>query len=172
MCTKKLTKYIQIGKPLNLEVTQKDTINQAISTISEKIKYPSEKCLMNVCYDALSDANNKEFQSKIKRSKWKRFYNRHICSLAQRLSQQARKCYTKLNKLVDANDDSHYIYLNLIIDHIFTNPKTEKNSIAFGMAIALNYLDLSKGVNMVPSEVVKRMNFFLDKIQVLECESL
>ncbi|GES83122.1 hypothetical protein GLOIN_2v1789101 [Rhizophagus clarus] len=67
-----------------------DMINQAISTISEKIKYPSKKCLMNICYDALSDANNEEFQSKIKRGGWKRFYNRYIRSLAQRLSRQAR----------------------------------------------------------------------------------
>ncbi|GES82462.1 hypothetical protein GLOIN_2v1789101 [Rhizophagus clarus] len=170
-----------------------DTINQAISTISEKIKYPSEECHMNVCYDALSDANNEEFQNKIKRGGWKHFYNRHIHSLAQRLSRQARsnivqltsdeekkfknsditrECYTKLNKPVDANDDPHYTYLNLIIDHVFTNPKTEKNSIAFGMAVALNYLDSSKGVNMVPSEVVERMNFFLDKMQVSKRESL
>jgi hypothetical protein len=40
------------------------------------------------------------------------------------------------------------------------------------MAVAFNYLDPSKGVNMVPSEVVERMNVFLDKMQVEDRESL
>ncbi|RGB29282.1 hypothetical protein C1646_766764 [Rhizophagus diaphanus] len=43
-----------------------DTINQAISTISEKVKYPSEECHMEACYNALSNADNEEFQNKIK----------------------------------------------------------------------------------------------------------
>jgi hypothetical protein len=61
----------------------------------------------------------------------------------------------KLNKPVDTNDNPRYTYLNLIIDRVFTNLNTEKNSIAFGMAVVLNYLDPSKGINMVPSEVVE-----------------
>ncbi|CAB4392465.1 unnamed protein product [Rhizophagus irregularis] len=178
-----------------------DTINQAISTISEKVKYPSEECLMEACYNALSNADNEEFQNKIKRGGWRRFYNKQIrplVSTTERLSRQARsnivqrikdaihdefsdltkpktqnrqvtsdeekkfknsditrECYMKLNKPVDVNDDPHYTFLNLIIDRVFTNPKTEKNSIAFGMAVVLNYLDPSKGVNMVPSEVIE-----------------
>ncbi|CAG8693862.1 3074_t:CDS:2 [Rhizophagus irregularis] len=32
---------------------------------------------------------------------------------------------------------------------------TEKNSIAFSMTVALNYLDPSKGINMIPSEVIE-----------------
>jgi len=54
----------------------------------------------------------------------------------------------KLNKPIDFNDPS-YTYLNLIIDHTFTDSNTEKNSIAFGMAVALNYLDPLKGVKLV-----------------------
>lgn len=82
------------------------------------------------------------------------------------------ECYMKLNKPIDPNDNLHYTYLNLIIDRVFTNPNTEKNSIAFGMAVALNYLDPSKGINMVPSEIVERMNCFLEKMQVSEREEL
>ena len=82
------------------------------------------------------------------------------------------ECYMKLNKPVDTNDNSHYTYLNLIIDCVFTNPNTEKNSIAFGMAVILNYLDPSKGINIVLSEVVERMNYFLEKIQVSDREIL
>jgi hypothetical protein len=77
----------------------------------------------------------------------------------------------KLNKPVDPNNTS-YTYLNLIIDHVFTDPNTEKNSIAFGMAVALNYLDPSKGIKLVPSEVVERMNSFLEKMQVVDREEL
>jgi hypothetical protein len=57
------------------------TINQAISTTSEKVKYPSEECLMEACYNALSNADNEEFQNKIKCGGWKRFYNKQIRSL-------------------------------------------------------------------------------------------
>nr|CAG8500677.1 12059_t:CDS:2 [Entrophospora candida] len=39
-----------------------------------------------------------------------------------------------------------YTYLNLIIDCAFTDPNTEKNSIAFGMAFIL---DPSKGIKLV-----------------------
>ena len=73
----------------------------------------------------------------------------------------------KLNQPVNPNDDSHYTYLNSIIDCVFPNPNTEKNSIAFGMAITLNYLDPIKGINMVPSEIVERMNNFLEKCKLL-----
>jgi hypothetical protein len=40
------------------------------------------------------------------------------------------------------------------------------------MAIALNYLDPSKGINMVPSEIIERMNIFLEKMQVADREEL
>ncbi|CAB5391220.1 unnamed protein product [Rhizophagus irregularis] len=170
-----------------------NTINQAISTISEKVKYPSEKCLMEAYYNALSNADNEEFQNKIKRGGWRHFYNKQIhplviirSNIVQRIkdaihnefsdltkpktqnrqvtsdeekkfknSDITRECYIKLNKPVDVNDNPHYTFLNLIIDRVFTNPKTEKNSIAFGIAVALNYLDPSKGVNMVPIEVIE-----------------
>jgi len=39
---------------------------------------------MKVCYDALSDANNEEFQTKIKRGGWRRFYNKHVRSLVSK----------------------------------------------------------------------------------------
>ncbi|CAG8786436.1 5022_t:CDS:1, partial [Cetraspora pellucida] len=76
-----------------------------------------------------------------------------------------KECYLKLNQPVDINDDPHYTYLNLIIDRTFADLNTEKNSIAFGMAIALNYLDPSKRISMVPSEVIVRMNHILEKMQ-------
>ena len=75
----------------------------------------------------------------------------------------------KLNKPINSNDPS-YTYLNLIIDHTFTDSNTEKNSIAFGMAVALNYLDPLKGVKLVQSEVVERMNQFLEMMQVEDRE--
>jgi len=40
------------------------------------------------------------------------------------------------------------------------------------MTIALNYLDPSKGINMVPSEIVERMNMFLERMQVVDREEL
>ena len=40
------------------------------------------------------------------------------------------------------------------------------------MAVALNYLDPTKGINMVPSEIVERMNNFLEKMQVVDREEL
>ncbi|GBC03787.1 hypothetical protein RclHR1_05320004 [Rhizophagus clarus] len=169
------------GHPKSDTKWLEDTINQAISTISEKIKYSSEECLMNAqrlsrqarsnIVQRIKDAIHSEFSELIK----PKTQNQQVTSDEEKKfknSDITRECYTKLNKPVDANDDPHYTYLNLIIDHVFTNPKTEKNSIAFGMAVALNYLDLSKGVNMVSSEVVERMNFFLDKMQVSEHESL
>ncbi|CAH1767399.1 4483_t:CDS:2, partial [Entrophospora sp. SA101] len=55
-----------------------------------------------------------------------------------------RECYMKLNKPVKSNNPT-YTYLNLIIDH----ETTEKNSIAFGMAVTLNYLDPSKGIKLI-----------------------
>ncbi|RGB22247.1 hypothetical protein C1646_677979 [Rhizophagus diaphanus] len=80
------------------------------------------------------------------------------------------ECYKKLNQPIDPSNDLQYTYLNSIIDRVFTNRNTEKNSIAFGMAVALNYLDPTKGINMVPSEIVGRMNYFLEKMQVVERE--
>ena len=72
----------------------------------------------------------------------------------------------KLNEPVDPSNNFSYTYLNLIINHVFTNSNTEKNSIAFGMAVALNYLDPSKSIKLVQSEVVERMNKFLEIMQV------
>ena len=40
------------------------------------------------------------------------------------------------------------------------------------LAVALNYLDPSKGFNMAQSEVVERMNIFLEKMQVEDREEL
>ena len=56
-------------------------------------------------------------------------------------SEVTYECYRKLKQLIDPSNDPQYTYLNSIIDRIFTNQNTEKNSIAFGMAVALNYLD-------------------------------
>lgn len=81
-----------------------------------------------------------------------------------------RECYMKLNKPVDLNNDPSYTYLNLIIDNVFPDSNTEKNSIAFAMATALNYLDPSKGIKLVQSEVVDRMNSFLEIMEVVDRE--
>ena len=82
------------------------------------------------------------------------------------------KYYKKLNQPINSNDDPNYTYLNSIIDRVFIDSNTEKNSIAFGMTIALNYLDPSKGINMVPSEIIERMNVFLERMQVVDREEL
>lgn len=192
-----------------------DVIGQAIYTIIDKVKYPDDECIMQVCYDALSDAENNNFNKKIKQGGWKRFFNKHVRPLAQKFSRQAqsnivqcvkdaihaefvdfvkpkienrqitreeerkfknaeitRNCYRKLNQPIDSNNDPQYTYLNSIIDRAFTNSNTEKNSLAFGMAVALNYLDPSKGINMVPSEVIERMNNFLEKMHVADRKEL
>ncbi|CAG8664673.1 4455_t:CDS:2 [Rhizophagus irregularis] len=152
-----------------------DTINQAISTISEKVKYPSEECLMEASrsniVQRIKDAIHDKFSDLTK----PKTQNRQVTSDEEKKfknSDITRECYIKLNKPVDVNDNPHYTFLNLIINRVFTNPKTEKNSIAFGMAVVLNYLDPSKGVNIVPIEVIERMNFFLERMQVSERESL
>ncbi|PKK75680.1 hypothetical protein RhiirC2_707943 [Rhizophagus irregularis] len=87
-------------------------------------------------------------------------------------SKITRDCYRKLNQPIDPNNDPHYTHLNSIIDHVFTSSNTEKNSIAFSMTVALNYLDPSKGINMVSSEVIERMNNFLEKMNVIDREEL
>ena len=69
---------------LCLLLISQDMINQAISTTSKKVKYPSKEYLIKICYNALSDANNEEFQNKIKHGRWRRFYNKHIRSLVSR----------------------------------------------------------------------------------------
>ncbi|CAG8839314.1 13828_t:CDS:1, partial [Cetraspora pellucida] len=101
--------------------------------------------------------------------------NRQVMHEEERKFKEAditKESYLKLNQPVDANDNPHYTYLNLIIDRTFADPNTEKNSIAFGIAVALNYHDPSKGISMVPSEVAERMNHILEKMQVSDCEEL
>jgi hypothetical protein len=73
---------------------------------------------MKVCYDALSDANNEEFQTKIKRG-WKHFYNKNIRSL---VSKYYFIClfYIKLliilffNRLNDYHDKQEVILYNVL----------------------------------------------------------
>ncbi|CAB4391468.1 unnamed protein product [Rhizophagus irregularis] len=193
-----------------------DVINQVIYITSEKVKYPSDEYIMQICYDVLINAGNDNFNKKMKNGgSWKRFFNKHIHKIAQRFCRQARSnivqhvkdavhaefmdlekpktenrqvtheaekkfkdskitrdCYRKLNQPIDPNNDPHYTHLNSIIDHVFTSSNTEKNSIAFGMTVTLNYLDPSKGINMVPSEVIERMNNFLEKMNVVDREEL
>ncbi|CAG8592277.1 26301_t:CDS:2 [Dentiscutata erythropus] len=86
-------------------------------------------------------------------------------------SRIIRECYAKLNRPVNVEDDPNYTYLNFILDHVFPDPKTEKNFIAFGIVVALNYLDLSKEITIVPSEVVQKMNYFLEKMNVPDHEN-
>src|SRR6266487_802762 len=119
----------------------------------------------------IKDAIHNEFVELVK----PKTENRQVSRDEERKFKDAkvtRECYKKLNQDVDPNEP-HYTYLNLIIDRVFNNnSNTEKNSIAFGMAVALNYLDPSKGINMVQSEVTERMNKFLEKMQVSDLEEL
>ena len=101
--------------------------------------------------------------------------NRQVTQKEERKFKDAkitRECYMKLNKPVDFSNNPNYTYLNLIIDRVFTDSNTEKNSIAFGMAVTLNYLDPSKGIKLVQSEVVERMNNFLEMMQVEDREEV
>ncbi|CAG8744831.1 10206_t:CDS:2, partial [Cetraspora pellucida] len=125
-----------------------DAISKVIYAAIEKTKYPTDEHLMKICYNTLLDI--KEFKE----------------------TDITKESYLKLNQPVDANNDLHYTYLNLIIDRTFANLNTKKNSIAFGMAVALNYLDPSKGISMVSSKVAERINHILEKMQVPDCEEL
>ncbi|CAJ0906736.1 7212_t:CDS:2 [Entrophospora sp. SA101] len=68
--------------------------------------------------------------------------------------------WVKFDKPVEFNNPT-YTYLNLIVDRAFTDPNTEKNYIAFGVTVTLNYLDPSKDINLVQNEVVERIIHFL-----------
>ncbi|KAF0545527.1 hypothetical protein F8M41_002238 [Gigaspora margarita] len=156
-----------------------NAIGQLIYCIIEKVKYPNDERIMEAqrfarqarsnIVQCIKDTIHSEF-SDLTKPKTENWQVSHDEERKFKDADITRECYTKLNKPVDINDDPHYTYLNLIIDCAFTDPATEKNSIAFGMAVALNYLDPTKGVNMVPSEVVERMNYFLEKMQVNERE--
>jgi hypothetical protein len=58
-------------------------LSQAVYTLSGKVKYPSDERLMQVCYDALSDAGNDDFNT-IKRGGWKRYFNKNIRPLVSK----------------------------------------------------------------------------------------
>ncbi|CAG8806109.1 7141_t:CDS:2 [Cetraspora pellucida] len=156
-----------------------DAIGEAIYAAIEKTKYPTDEHLMKICYDTLLDIKEVDFQNTI-HSEFldlvkPKTGNRQVTHEEERKFKEAnitKESYLKLNQPVDANDDPHYTYLNLIIDHTFADPNTEKNFIAFGMAVALNYLDSSKGISMVPSEVTERMNHILEKMQVPDHKEL
>ncbi|CAB4401547.1 unnamed protein product [Rhizophagus irregularis] len=45
-----------------------DAISQAIYTLSEKVKYPNDERIMQVCYDALANIGNEDFLNVIKHS--------------------------------------------------------------------------------------------------------
>ncbi|CAB5193393.1 unnamed protein product [Rhizophagus irregularis] len=164
------TKCLQLFKTCKRRLT-KYTISQAIYTMTERSKYPSDERLMQVCYNALLNANGKEFQNKMKNIGWRRFFHKNVCSLRVKnaihdeFTDLVKPKTENLRKPVDSNNSS-YTYLNLIIDNAFPDFNTEKNSIAFGMVVALNYLDPSKGIKLVQSEVVKWMDYFLEKIKV------
>ncbi|CAG8682530.1 6624_t:CDS:2 [Cetraspora pellucida] len=175
-----------------------DAISQTIYSLIEKVKYSSDKCLMQVCYDALLDMKEEGFTNKIKHGGWKRFFNKHVRTPAQKFCCQGRSNIVQCIKdsihaefeglikpkrencqvtcdeersPVDVDDDPNYTYLNFILDCAFSDPKMEKNSIAFGIAVAFNYLDPTKEIIMVLSEVVKKMNYFLEKMNVPDRES-
>ncbi|CAG8698092.1 12125_t:CDS:2 [Gigaspora margarita] len=142
---------------------QEDTISQVIYGIIKKTKYPNDELLMKVCYEALVAMKGDEFKNKIKYISLLNMFIKQLRDFADKQEvilfkkskiQFIPKYYLKLNKQFD-DSDLNYTYLDLIIDCIFPDLKTEKNSIVFGIAVALNYLDLSKEVNIVPSKVAK-----------------
>ncbi|CAG8842839.1 2952_t:CDS:2, partial [Racocetra persica] len=67
-----------------------DAISQTIYGLIEKVKYPSDKHLMQVCYDALLDMKGEGFTNKIKHGGWKRFFNKHVRTPAQKFCRQGR----------------------------------------------------------------------------------
>ncbi|CAG8816252.1 20272_t:CDS:2, partial [Cetraspora pellucida] len=145
-----------------------DAIGEAIYAAIEKTMYPTDEHLMKICYDTLLDIKEAQQFCRQGRSNIVQQIKDTIHSEFSDLVKPKtgnRQFYLKLNQPVDTNDDLHYTYLNLIIDRIFADPNTEKNSIAFGMTVALNYLDPSKGISMVPSKVTERMNHILEKMQ-------
>ncbi|CAG8777764.1 11843_t:CDS:2, partial [Racocetra persica] len=162
-----------------------DAIDYAIydtknDEFQNKIKNCGWKCFFNKHVHLLTRRNivqrikdtiHTEFPDLIK----PKIKNRQVTCKEEQKFKDAKiiwECYTKLNKPIDANDNPQYTYLNLIINRTFADLDTEKNSIAFGMAVALNYLDLSKRINMVLTEVIDRINYILEKMQVSELEEL
>ncbi|RGB25071.1 hypothetical protein C1646_772239 [Rhizophagus diaphanus] len=158
-----------------------DIINQVIYITAKKVKYPSDEFIMQISYDALINAENDNFNKKMKNgSSWKRFFNKHIRKIAQRFCQQA--CSNIVQHIKDAvhaefmdlkkpKTKNHQIICEA--EKKFKDSKiTQKNSIAFSMTVTLNYLDPLKGINIVPSEVIERMNNFLEKMNVINCEKL
>ena len=68
-----------------------DAISEAVYTVIEKRKYPNDEQLMQVCYDALINANKEEFQNRIRSGGWKRFFNKHVRSLVSKMALTAYK---------------------------------------------------------------------------------
>ncbi|CAG8626759.1 14709_t:CDS:2 [Cetraspora pellucida] len=86
-----------------------DAISQTIYGLIEKVKYPSDKRLMQVCYDALLDMKGEEFINKIKHSSWKHFFNKHIHTPAQKFCHQGRS-----NIVQHIKDSIHVEFKRLI----------------------------------------------------------
>ncbi|CAG8716354.1 5769_t:CDS:2 [Gigaspora margarita] len=159
-----------------------DAIDHEIYGLIEEVKYSSDEDFMRVAYDAQRFAQQvrSNIVQKIKVNIHNEFpeltkpkaENCQIHEEEQKFKESkiTKKCYIKLNKPID--NDPQYTYLNLIIDSTFTDQNTEKNSIVFEMAVALNYLDPSKGIEMVPTKVVDKMNFILERIGVSQYEVL
>ncbi|CAH1759694.1 6326_t:CDS:2 [Entrophospora sp. SA101] len=101
------------------------------------------------------------------------YYNRNhriIDDMEKEDRSVQKKIHWKAAGFGSSQVESKYLRTNLIIDRAFTDPNTEKNSIAFRMTVILNYLDPSKGIKLVQNEVVERMNPFLEMMQVAERE--
>ncbi|PKY61204.1 hypothetical protein RhiirA4_485856 [Rhizophagus irregularis] len=64
-----ITNLHSMQKQISVENDMKwieDVINQVIYTTAEKVKYPSDKFIMQICYDALINAENDNFNKKMK----------------------------------------------------------------------------------------------------------
>ncbi|PKY57181.1 hypothetical protein RhiirA4_428787, partial [Rhizophagus irregularis] len=79
-----------VSSPISPNWRIVDVINQVIYTTAEKVKYPSDEYIMQICYDTLINAGNDNFNKKMKNGgSWKRFFNKHIHKIAQRFCRQA-----------------------------------------------------------------------------------
>ncbi|CAG8756935.1 27502_t:CDS:2 [Gigaspora margarita] len=94
----------------------KNAIGQSIYCIIEKVKYPNDEHIMEVCYDLLLDMYREAFQNKIKNNGWQYFFNKHQ---AQRFAHQV------LSNIVQCIKNTiHSEFLDL------TKPKTENQQVS------------------------------------------
>ncbi|CAG8549732.1 8706_t:CDS:2 [Dentiscutata erythropus] len=96
-----------------------DAIGGAVYKKIGQVKYPIDEQLMKVCYDALSDIYEDEFQNKIKNSGWPHFFHKNVRKIAQKFAYQGRSSIVQRIK-----DTVHSEFTELV------KPKTENRQIS------------------------------------------